>query len=200
MSDFWTRRRTQVLAEDRQIETQAQMAVEAAEEAARAKAQAALSEPELLAELGLPDPDGLKAGDDFAAFLRREVPEVLRRRALRQLWKSNPVLANLDGLLDHGEDFSDAATVKPAMQTVYRVGRGMVERALDGVDALIAGAETGEPASLPDPVRRPTSARVSVLPPSTPIEVVAEAVPVADATEPRPAPRHMQFQFAEAPA
>lgn len=198
MSDFWTRRRAQVLAEDHQIEAEAQAAIEAAELAARTEEQAALSEPELLAQLGLPDPDGLKAGDDFAAFLRREVPGFLRQRALRQLWRSNPVLANLDGLLDHGEDFTDAATVKPSMQTAYRVGRGMVERALDSVDALIAEAETDAP-PLPDPVRRPTSARVSVLPPSAPIVVAAEAA-VIEPAEDRPAPRHMQFHFAEAPA
>lgn len=200
MSDFWTRRRTQVLAEDQAAAAQQLAAADAEALAALAEEQAALSEPELLARLGLPDPDGLKAGDDFTAFLRREVPGFLRQRALRQLWRSNPVLANLDGLVDHGEDFTDAATVKPAMQTVYRVGSGMVERALESVERLIAEAEAGNPSLPPDPVRRPTSARVTVLPPSAPIELTGPSVAVAEAVEDRPAPRHMQFHFAEAPA
>lgn len=202
MSDFWTRRRAQVLAEDQTAEAEALATADAAELAALAEEQAALSEPELLARLGLPDPDGLKAGDDFTAFLRREVPGFLRQRALRQLWRSNPVLANLDGLVDHGEDFTDAATVKPGMKTVYRVGSGMVERALESVERLIAEAEAeaGDPSPLPDPVRRPTSARVTVLPPSAPIELTGTSVAVAEAVEDRPAPRHMQFHFAEAPA
>ena len=37
-------------------------------------------------------------GDDFSGFMARNVPDHLRRRALRKLWVSNPVLANLDGL------------------------------------------------------------------------------------------------------
>ena len=88
------------------------------------------SDAELLAELGLPDPDSLGQGDDFAAFMGRAVPEHLRRRALRKLWVSNPVLANLDGLVDHGEDYTDAATVIPGMQTAYQVGKGMMQHVL----------------------------------------------------------------------
>ncbi|MFV0300010.1 MAG: DUF3306 domain-containing protein [Paracoccus sp. (in: a-proteobacteria)] len=195
MSDFWTRRRAGVLAEDHATEAQALAEVEARAQAALADRQAAMSEAELLAHLDLPDPDGLKAGDDFAAFLRREVPGFLRQRALRRLWRTNPVLANLDGLVDHGEDFSDAATVKPAMQTAYQVGRGMVERALDRVETLIAEAEAPPP---PDPVRRPTSARVAVRP-AAPIEATPEIAAAAEAAS-LPAPRHMQFQFSEAPA
>lgn len=195
MSDFWTRRRAGVLAEDHAAEAQALAEVEARAQAALADRQAAMSEAELLAHLDLPDPDRLKAGDDFAAFLRREVPGFLRQRALRRLWRTNPVLANLDGLVDHGEDFSDAATVKPAMQTAYQVGRGMVERALDRVETLIAEAEAPPP---PDPVRRPTSARVAVRP-AAPIEATPEIAAAAEAAS-LPAPRHMQFQFSEAPA
>jgi hypothetical protein len=84
-----------------------------------------LPEAEVLERLGLPDPDLMQAGDDFSAFMQRTVPEFLRRRALRRLWLSNPVLANLDGLIDHGEDYTDAATVQGGMKTLYEIGRGI---------------------------------------------------------------------------
>ena len=51
-----------------------------------------LSEPELLDQLGLPNPDTLQEGDDFAAFMRDNVPQFLRKRALKRLWLSNPAL------------------------------------------------------------------------------------------------------------
>ncbi|MDE0056879.1 MAG: DUF3306 domain-containing protein [Defluviicoccus sp.] len=120
--DFWTRRREAVEAEKR--------AADAARDDAGAEAERrALEErpdEEVLAELDLPDPDSLGKGDDFAAFMAKAVPERLRRRALRRLWLSNPVLANLDELLDYGEDFTDAATVIADLQSVYRVGKGML--------------------------------------------------------------------------
>ncbi len=87
---------------------------------------AGLTDEELLEKLGLPDPDSLKAGDDFAAFMARAVPERLRSRALRRLWLTNPVLANLDQLVDYGEDYTDAATVVENLQTAYRVGKGLL--------------------------------------------------------------------------
>jgi hypothetical protein len=65
-------------------------------------------------------------GDDFSAFMSKAVPERLRRRALRKLWHTNPVLANLDGLIDYGEDYTDAAVVVANMQTGYQVGKGML--------------------------------------------------------------------------
>ena len=85
-----------------------------------------LTEEEQLERLGLPDPETLQKGDDFAAFLKDGVPEALKRRALRTLWRSNPVLANLDGLVDHGEDYTDAAMVPKTMTTLYQVGKGML--------------------------------------------------------------------------
>ena len=88
------------------------------------KDDAELTDLELLEKYALPDPDGMKAGDDFSAFMKQAVPDRLRRRALRVLWGSNPILANLDELVDYGEDYTDAATVVENMQTIYQVGKG----------------------------------------------------------------------------
>ncbi len=121
--DFWARRKASVAAEtedDLRHEMQVEHAL--AEEALAEKTDA-----EILDELQLPDPDDLQAGDDFSVFLAKAVPERLRRRALRRLWLSNPVLANVDDLVDYGEDFTDAAMVVEGLKTAYQVGKGMTQ-------------------------------------------------------------------------
>jgi hypothetical protein len=96
----------------------------------------------------LPDIDSLDESADFTVFLKEGVPEELRKRALRKLWRLNPVFANLDGLNDYDEDFTDAAAVLKGVKTLYQVGKGIVapEEPV-GEDAPDAGpgAETGEP-------------------------------------------------------
>src|SRR6056297_4169178 len=121
-ADFWARRKAKV-AEEQLAEARA---AEAAEQAAREAELAEKSDEEILEDLGLPDPDTLEEGADFKAFMAKAVPDRIRRRALRRLWISNPALANLDGLLDYGEDFTDSAKVLENMQTAYQVGKGMM--------------------------------------------------------------------------
>ncbi|RLJ59919.1 uncharacterized protein DUF3306 [Litoreibacter meonggei] len=120
---FWSKRRAGVAAE---AEAE-QAAVDAQALAAEHAALEEKTDAELLAELDLPDPDTLKMGDDFSAFMAKAVPDRIRRRALRTLWRSNPVLANVDMLVDYGEDFTDRATVVENMQTAYQVGKGMLK-------------------------------------------------------------------------
>lgn len=76
----------------------------------------------------LPDIDSLDETSDFTPFMAKGVPEVLRRRALRKLWRLNPVFANLDGLAEYDEDFTDAANLLSEIKTVYKVGKGMVDK------------------------------------------------------------------------
>ena len=120
---FWARRRAGVAAE-------AEAEAVALQEKDVAEAQAALeeqSDEEILAALDLPDPETLKKGDDFSVFMAKAVPDRIRRKALRTLWRSNPVLANVDMLVDYGEDFTDSATVIENLQTTYQVGKGMLK-------------------------------------------------------------------------
>ncbi|MEP3297996.1 MAG: DUF3306 domain-containing protein [Pseudoruegeria sp.] len=123
MSDFWTRRKAAASAEERE-EEQARIALE---QDHRDAELAERSDAEVLAELDLPDPDTLEEGDDFKVFLKDAVPARIRTRALRRLWRLNPVLANVDGLVDYGEDFNDASFIIENMQTAYQVGKGMTE-------------------------------------------------------------------------
>ena len=140
--DFWARRKAAVAAERRAEE-------DAEREARVADERAALEErpdEDVLAELELPDPDSMKQGDDFSAFMADKVPERLRRRALRQLWRSNPVLANLDNLVDYGEDYTDAALVMENLQTAYQVGKGMLKHIEAMAEAAERAAGPEEPA------------------------------------------------------
>ena len=121
--DFWARRKAKVEAE-----TLAEQA--AVEQLVLAEQHAVLEEKtdaELLEELDLPDPDTLVMGDDFSVFMSKTVPDRIRRRALRTLWRSNPVLANVDMLVDYGDDFTDAAMAVENIQTAYQVGKGMLK-------------------------------------------------------------------------
>ncbi|MEM1301247.1 MAG: DUF3306 domain-containing protein, partial [Pseudomonadota bacterium] len=120
MSDFWSRRRAAVAAEEK-----AQEAAIAAAEDARFDAE--LSEhtdEELLAAAQMPEPEALETPEQVREFMSKALPQRLKTRALRQMWKMNPVLANLDGLVDYGEDFTDSAMVVENLQTAYQVGKG----------------------------------------------------------------------------
>ncbi len=59
--------------------------------------------------------------------MKKNVPEALRRAALRKLWKSDPILANLDGLNDYDEDYNLVDTAITAAQTAYKVGKGYLD-------------------------------------------------------------------------
>jgi Protein of unknown function (DUF3306) len=96
----------------------------------------------------LPSIDELNAESDYTVFLGEKVPEQLRRAALRKLWTSDPVLANLDGLNDYNEDYNLTTTVIGAVQSAWQAGRGYaeeVEEKLDRVDeALGTSSDSNE--------------------------------------------------------
>ena len=137
-ADFWARRKAAVAAEEQAVQDAEREAVAAEER----KALEERPDEEVLAELDLPDPDSMKQGDDFSAFMSEAVPQRLRKRALRQLWRSNPVLANLDNLVDYGEDYTDAALVMENLQSAYQVGKGMLKH----LEAMAEAAEKAEKA------------------------------------------------------
>lgn len=192
-TNFWSRRRAAVQAEEAAlVESDKQrQALEIAQ------AQEEKTDAEILEEMGLKDPDLMEMGDDFSAFMQTAVPERLRRRALRRLWRSNPVLANLDGLVDHGEDYSDAATVLPDLKTTYQVGKGLLKHVMalaEQAEAQAAQAEALSKAPIIEPESLPLSEASSEIlpvqsaqdfPPDTPTD--AEAAPASR--------RHMRFTF-----
>ncbi len=112
------------------------------------------------------DIDAMDYNSDFTVFMKDNVPEVVRRRALRQLWRSNPVLANVDGLNDYDEDFTDAALVVKGLKSAYQIGKGYLtdededvedaesaetaETTAESADVESADAETAETAATDD--------------------------------------------------
>ena len=94
------------------------------------------SDDEILSILELPGPETLTLGDTVEKFMDGRVPERIRARALRAFWKTNPVLANLDGLDEYWDDYTDAAMIVEDMQTLYQVGKGYASQALDALESL----------------------------------------------------------------
>ncbi len=159
----------------RKAETQTQEPVEQpiepelTEEEQELAVNETLSEAEVVEKYDLPDPDNIAMGDDITGFMKKEIPEMLRRKALRSLWKSNPVLAVLDGLNDYDEDFTNAATAMKGYQTIYKVGEGMVDRskkAIEDAKEVVEKIETAtkveEPvqAAEPELIENPTAPEV----------------------------------------
>ncbi|MDJ0638769.1 MAG: DUF3306 domain-containing protein [Paracoccaceae bacterium] len=195
MSDFWSRRRDAVAEEARAEEAALQ-----AEEAAAAEATIAeKSDEDILADLDLPEPEALESPEAVRDFLASAVPQRLKTRALRQLWKLNPVLANLDGLVDYGEDFTDGATVIENLQTAYQVGKGMLKH----VEALAANADDAEGDVAEVDVADEDDAGAEEEPTVAVTEVADEAPEVVQSIIPDeepdaeipPARRRMSFQF-----
>ncbi len=124
MSSFWSRRKEAVEAEARAEEVALVEAAQVAEEAELAER----TDEELLVEAGLPEPEDLTSAEEVQSFLKAALPQRLKTRALRRLWQLNPIFKTLDGLVDYGEDYTDAALVIPDMKTIYKVGQGMVAK------------------------------------------------------------------------
>lgn len=96
--------------------------MEASGEPEALQEESAGSEPESFDNF---DFDSLNYDSDYTRFMKSGVPEAVRKRALRMLWGSNPILANIDGLNDYDEDFTDAAlAVKGLLKTSYKAGSG----------------------------------------------------------------------------
>ncbi|MBJ3764212.1 DUF3306 domain-containing protein [Maribius pontilimi] len=188
--DFWSRRRAKVEAEDEAARAQS-------EERDAAQAQAALAErpeDEVLSELGLPAPETVCSGEEVRAFMAKSVPEYLRRRALRSLWRSNPVLACLDGLNDYDGDFTNAATDAPGVKTAYQVGKGLKAH----LDYLADAEERAEDTSdvVEDAAEDETDEAPVTVADAAVVDETAGTpeAPVADAPD-AARPRRMAFRF-----
>ncbi|MEO0863566.1 MAG: DUF3306 domain-containing protein [Pseudomonadota bacterium] len=188
---FWARRKAGVAAE-------AEAARAATEAHALAEERAVLeqqSDADILAQLDLPDPETMKMGDDFAAFMSKAVPDRIRRRALRTLWRTNPVLANVDMLVDYGEDFTDAATVLDNLQTTYQVGKGMLKH----VEEMARQAEERDNPPEPEVTYAPgdDDVLVAATDGAEPAPVKDAAEVAQDETPETPTPRRMKFRAEE---
>ncbi len=203
---FWARRKAAVAAEAEAEQSAAEAAALQEAQEAQEDRLAGKNDAEILEELGLPDPEEMASGDDFSAFMNRQVPEHLRRLALRKLWRSNPVLACVDGLNDYDDDFRAAALSPGPVKTAYQVGKGMlahiveVERAKEAAEAEGEVVEAAaEQSVMTDGSAEPVSAAMTV--PDEDDSMTAQTDQVDAAVDEAPArPRRMRFSFAEAGA
>ncbi|MBV6637252.1 MAG: DUF3306 domain-containing protein [Mameliella sp.] len=199
-ADFWSRRRAAVAAEDR-AETQAE------QQAAEAEQQRALEDrpdEEILAELNLPAPEEMEDPAQVQTLLKAVAPQRLKTRALRRLWRLNPVLANVDGLVDYGDDFTDAARVVENLQSLYQVGKGMFDKAVEQAEAEARAANADRDAidEAPDQVRDAvatdaddTDANVAPPAPAPELAPLAHSEPTVEPETYAAAPRRMRFRF-----
>lgn len=112
----------------------------------------------------LPDIETLTKESDFTPFLQDGVPEELRNRALRHLWRLSPVFANVDGLNDYDLDYTDAAVaVKGVLKTLYQVGRGMPDpvKPEDEAEEVVAGTAESHQAGETDARDAPDDGNVN---------------------------------------
>ena len=100
------------------------------------------------------DLESLHADSDFTPFLKDGVPRALRAAAMKVLWRSNPVFANLDGLNDYDENFANPELIKKFAGSAWQVGKGYLfddeevddqpsDRSEDIAEAEQAPAEPG---------------------------------------------------------
>jgi len=144
----WARRKREARAPARRSERAPPAAAEMPPTRAETPAEDA---PDAVDPAALPDIESLTYESDFAAFLRPGVPAALRKRALQRLWRSDPLLANLDGLVEYGEDYSRIGTTEQIVTTVYRVGRGMLDRLEADSPRPAPDGAGGEPPTEPPP-------------------------------------------------
>jgi hypothetical protein len=112
---------------DRRGEEQAALPPGQLPEAAAAGADANPAADEAMP--ALPPVEELTAESDYTVFLGEKVPEALKHAALRKLWRSDPVLANLDGLNDYDEDYNLVDSLITSVQSAYKAGKGYAEEA-----------------------------------------------------------------------
>ncbi|MEN3794211.1 DUF3306 domain-containing protein [Fulvimarina sp. MAC3] len=148
----WSRRKRAVVEEEAASEI-APAEDHADDPEALAEAEARFArEAEELAEMELNrqaaeaiDIETLQKGDDFSAFFKKGVPQLLKRQAMRKLWTTNPVFANLDGLNDYDEDFRNPA--HNVYKSLWQAGRGFLSEAEQTAQQLTGRLRIGDDAS-----------------------------------------------------
>ena len=189
----WSRRKRRPVAE---IEPEEAAVPEPGPEEPEPSEEEPETDAEILARLDLADPDTLGKGDDFARYLNAPLPLHLKQKALRRLWVSNPVLANLDGLNDYDTDFTGGSVPMGALKTAYKVGRGFLTQTaeadrLETAEAAIPG-ESEDAAFGPEEA---ASEAEDAPPPEAPAPDDPQAPDEGDEiAEARPL-RRMQFRF-----
>ena len=123
----------------------------------------------------LPAIDSLTSASDFTAFLRKEVPEALKRAALRRAWSLDPAIRDFVGPADYAWDFNAPDGVP-----------GFAPSLGGDVQQMLAQIFGPSPTPEPEPEPEPEPARIPEAPQAAP-EPPVPAVPIEAAEAPLPA-------------
>ncbi|GAA0567492.1 DUF3306 domain-containing protein [Caenispirillum bisanense] len=98
----------------------------------------------------LPSIDSLGADSDYTVFLRKEVPESLRRLALRKAWSSDPAITGYKTFADYDWDFNAPgyAALRPTdrpEKLVERLFAHLKDKSADAPDAEATEPEAAAP-------------------------------------------------------
>jgi hypothetical protein len=124
----WSRRK-RAAREGEAVEAEPKPAPETVKEPADAGAIAA-HEVELEANRKAAEAVDLTKLDekvDFSVFMKAGVPALLRKQAMAALWRSNPVYANVDGLVDYNDDFGSPDLIMKTFKSGWQSGRGYLK-------------------------------------------------------------------------
>ncbi len=150
MLSRWAKRKEAVRAEEEEAAATAvaerPVAQPEPETAEEAMAQLAEENPELAEQISAIDVDKLTYEDDFSIFMKDKVPDFIRRRALSKLWLSNPILANLDGLNEYDEDYTQASNAAEMVMKAFEDARKREEEKLkQAAKAQVAEGDAADP-------------------------------------------------------
>lgn len=68
---------------------------------------------------------------DFSVFMKDGVPNLLKKSAMAILWRTNPIFANVDGLVDYDDDFGSPDLNMKTFESAYKIGKGYLDKVED---------------------------------------------------------------------
>lgn len=130
----WSKRKASVKKSDPDssevAENQEKADPQASDILAETEEEQALSDEGLCERYELPHPDECETPEQLDSFFSKPLPDRLKQLAMRRLWRINPLFKFADEMVEYGENYTDAATVIPDMQTAYKVGKGYLDKIL----------------------------------------------------------------------
>lgn len=90
------------------------------------------------------DLDTINEESDLSVFMKRGVPDELKKQALSILWRSNPIFANIDGLNDYDQDFGDKGLNMKVFKSAWQAGRGYLKEIEEKLEVVSKEDEAKE--------------------------------------------------------
>ncbi|MFK5980441.1 MAG: DUF3306 domain-containing protein [Rhizobiaceae bacterium] len=81
------------------------------------------------------DIEAIDEDTDFSVFMKDGVPDLLKKTAMAVLWRTNPIFANVDGLVDYDDDFGSPDLIMKTFESAYKIGKGYLEKVEEEEDA-----------------------------------------------------------------